>query len=108
MKFIHLPVKDSLGNLARFGGMSIGYEYADAAKKELFVTFARCSERDVFNKAKSRLICKGRMEKGKFLVLEKPKDVDLYVFLKEKAYIHDLACQEGKGLRQRGGILGKT
>lgn len=102
MKFIHLPNKDS-----RFGGMSIGYEPVDKEKKQLFVTFARCSEKDVFNKDKSRKICRGRMENGKFLVVSKTPDQDLYVLLKEQAHRHDLACQEGKESRKRGGLIGR-
>lgn len=98
MKFIHIPAAASevyQGRNIAHNGMTVGYEFLDPAKKQVAVTFARCSANDQFNKKKSRWICTGRMEKGvKMFQYELPEEKKPYEFLISKANEYDSKCRE--------------
>lgn len=89
------------------GGTTVGYTYLDKNNKnKMLITFARCSDHptstDVFSKAKSRLICAGRLAKGKFMQVEKPEDMDRYEFLLRLIEENDKKVKEQYGQRLHG------
>jgi hypothetical protein len=83
------------GRVLSTGGTTIGYEKVNKDGKLLLVTFARCSENDVFNKKKSRLICSGRFRKGKYVEL-KHDGKDIYETLIKAAITHEETIQAEK------------
>jgi hypothetical protein len=90
MRFFHIRNTNAEGNVLPNGGTTVGYQWVDPkVKDKLFVTFARCSEKDTFLRKKSLLICEGRFRKGKFKVVDKPADVDMYELLHRQAMEHD-------------------
>ena len=60
LKFFYLNTTGWKGKPVQYAA---GYERIN--KEKLLVSFARCSDKDVFVKAKARLICKGRLNAGK-------------------------------------------
>lgn len=75
--------------------ITVGYERVDREGRKLLVTFARCSERDVFSKAKARLICKGRMRKGvKIFEVSIPEGKDRYQILLDEALKHEKTFEQ--------------
>lgn len=104
MKFFHIRAKHEDGTPKCTGGITAGYEKINDRK--LLVTFARCSERDVFNKAKARLICEGRMRKGvKTLEVIIPEGKDRYQTLLEEATKYEKTFEQK---RKEVGIKHKT
>lgn len=77
MRYFYLLNKDEKGSITLHGPHTVvGYERV--VDDKYLVTFARCSERDRFNKKKARLICDGRLRKGKFIETEVPEGMDRY------------------------------
>lgn len=106
MKFFHIRAKHKDGTPKCTGGITVGYERLDNKGRELLVTFARCSERDVFNKAKARLICEGRMRKGvKTFEVVIPEGKDRYQTLLEEATKYEKTFEQK---RKEVGIKHKT
>ena len=56
----------------------VPYQAEKGARHKLRITFARCSERDVWDKTKAHLICTGRLRVGKFTEINRPKKGQLY------------------------------
>lgn len=93
MRFFHFRPDPT----SRFGGTTIGYERIDTTGNKFVVSFARCSERDVWDRKKSLKICTGRMNVGKCEIVVKPATMDKYEFFCQLVQEHDKKIKEAYG-----------
>lgn len=100
MKFLHLRPRDDHGLPKKNGGTTVGY--VPLEDRKLLVTFARCSENDVFNKHKAHLICIGRMAKGvKMVNLIVPEGQHRIDALKDAAAAYEKTILQNYGKEKR-------
>lgn len=91
LKFFYTTVTGWKGRSIKYAA---GYDHL--SKDVMLVSFARCSEKDVFNKQKARAICAGRIVKGKFIEVEK-NGRDTYETLQQVIQEHEQKVQENYG-----------
>ena len=97
MRYFHIRAKKD-GIILPTGGSTVGFEILDKDKTTFAVTIARCSERDVFNKARARAICSGRMAKGKKVQhVTRSAEMDIYEFLGRLVVENDAKVRSAKG-----------
>lgn len=74
--------------ISPFGGVTLGWERKDDT---LQIAAAFCSDKDVFNKKLSHVICEGRIKKGKYISYplngQKPRE---FVYENKYRIISDL------------------
>lgn len=93
LRYFHLPHQSVTGGKVT---TTIGYHRVEKGSPKLVVTFARCSENDVFSKKKAHLMCEGRMRKGKCELVEIPEGMDKYEFLTKLAMEHDKKVKDAR------------
>lgn len=76
--------------------MTIGYVKVPGNEQKMLVTFARCSERDVWNRQRSIQICLGRFAKGKYSEIDKPENKDKYEVLLTAALSHEKDLEKAR------------
>ena len=99
MKYFYMNRKNPDGSYKRCGGLAIGYFRPQDGK--LLLTFARCSENDVWNNEKARMICNGRLLKGRYKEIAAPEKGALYNTLIKEGEAYEQKVKETYGKRER-------